>query len=152
MWRLLMDRIPTKVALQRRHINVGSPMCIFCVDQEETVDHLFTGCIVATGVWNVIARWVELPQFFFFSVKDIMQEYEGSKWSVMKKAAFHGVMVITCWRIWKARNDKIFREVDRSVVDIVADVKALSFLWFSSRYKKGSVGWEDWKKFDFDVM
>ncbi|XP_022003812.1 uncharacterized protein LOC110901282 [Helianthus annuus] len=152
MWRMLMDRIPTKKALSRRNVNCGDGLCSFCEEFEETVDHIFTACLVATGVWNAIARWVGLPQFYFFSVADILHMEYTSSWSKEKKTALHGVLVISCWRIWRARNERIFKNERRTVVDIVADIKALGFLWFSSRYKKGLVGWMDWKNFSFDVM
>lgn len=152
MWRLLMDRIATKMALARRNINCGDGLCSFCEESEETVDHLFTSCFVATGVWIAIARWVGLPQFYFFSVADILLMEHTASWPKEKKAALHGVMIISCWRIWRARNENIFKNERRSIVDIVTDIKALGFLWFSSRYKKGYVGWRAWNNFSFDVM
>ncbi|MFS7934651.1 putative reverse transcriptase zinc-binding domain-containing protein [Helianthus anomalus] len=130
---MLLDRIPTKKALQRRNIDCGSPVCNFCEDQEESVDHLFTGCCLANGVWHGIANWMKMPTFFFFSVHDILQ---ASSWPARKKMA---------------RNEKIFQEVNRNVVQLVAEIKALSYVWFSSRSKKGVMGWKDWQKFDFDV-
>ncbi|KAJ0790592.1 putative 7-deoxyloganetin glucosyltransferase [Helianthus annuus] len=136
---VLMDRIPTKKALSRRNVNCGDGLCSFCEEFEETVDHIFTACLVATGVWNAIARWVGLPQFYFFSVADILHMEYTSSWSKEKKMALHGVLVISCWRIWRARNERIFKNERRTAVDIVADIKALGFLWFSSRYKKGLV-------------
>ena len=61
-----MDKIPTKKALIRRNIQCGDGMCILCEDQEEDVDHLFTACILANGVWHGIANWVKLHSLYFF--------------------------------------------------------------------------------------
>ena len=152
MWRMLMDRIPTKQALARRNINCGDGLCTLCEDQEESVDHLFSACIIANGVWSGIARWLKLQPFFFFSVADIAHEFTSSSWSPSKRLIIKGIMIIACWRIWKARNEKIFKNERRNVTEIIVDIKVLSFLWFSNRCKQGTVGWRDWQSFSFDVM
>ncbi|XP_022041996.1 uncharacterized protein LOC110944652 [Helianthus annuus] len=131
MWRMLMDRIPTKKALQRRGIDCGDLRCKFCNEQEDCIDHIFTACMLTCGVWNGIASWI----------------YSSSGWSKAKKSALHGVLILTCWRIWKARNDLIFRDIRWNVVEIVSDIKALGFIWFSSRFNKGLLGWKDWLLF-----
>ncbi|MFS7956553.1 putative reverse transcriptase zinc-binding domain-containing protein [Helianthus anomalus] len=152
MWHMLMDRIPTKKALQRRCIDCGDLRCKFCNEQEDCIDHIVTACMLTCGVWNGVASWVNLPQFYFFSINDILQIYSSSGCSKAKKSALHGVLILTCWWIWKARNDLIFRDIRRNVVEIVSDIKALGFIWFSSRFKKGLLGWKDWQRFCFDVM
>ncbi|PWA39255.1 reverse transcriptase domain, Reverse transcriptase zinc-binding domain protein [Artemisia annua] len=152
MWRMLMDRIPTKQALARRNINCGDGLCTLCEDQEESVDHLFSACTIANGVWSGIARWLKLQPFFFFSVADIVQEFKSSSWSPSKRLIIKGIMIIACWRIWKARNEKIFKNERRNVTEIIVDIKVLSFLWFSNRCKQGTMGWMDWQSFSFDVM
>ena len=35
----------------------------------------------------------------------------------------------TIWVLWKARNDKIFNNRNPEVVDIVEDIKVLTWLW-----------------------
>ena len=41
VWRLMLNRIPTKVNLDRRGIDCGSIRCAVCDDALETVNHLF---------------------------------------------------------------------------------------------------------------
>ncbi|MFS7913188.1 hypothetical protein Hanom_Chr02g00138881 [Helianthus anomalus] len=69
-----------------------------------------------------------------------------------RKVTVYGVFVMTCWRLWKARNDKIFRGVEVNVHQVVADIKTLGFLWFRSRFKDASVNWKSWCKFNLDLM
>ncbi|KAF5753621.1 putative RNA-directed DNA polymerase [Helianthus annuus] len=69
----------------------------------------------------------------------------------VKKEMVYGILIVSCWRIWKARNDKAFSNIAPDVVKIVADVKALGFLWYKSRYKKDTVDWKRWCHFNFDV-
>ncbi|KAJ0743947.1 putative reverse transcriptase zinc-binding domain-containing protein [Helianthus annuus] len=152
MWRLLLDRIPTKEALRRRNIIHGESACDFCSEEVESAVHVFTGCGLATGVWQGIASWVRLPPIFLFSIKDLLEVVKCSGWSKSRKEILYGIVMVTCWRIWKARNERIFSQKSRSVAELVADVKSLSYLWYCSRGKNGGVDWKGWKVFSFDVM
>ena len=47
-----------------------------------------------------------------------------------------------------ARNDKAFSRKTPTVMDVVSDVKSFGFLWFKNRFKRGTVDWDKWCKFD----
>ncbi|XP_035845911.1 uncharacterized protein LOC118492187 [Helianthus annuus] len=142
-WRVEMDRIPTKSALMRRNIQVGSEICVFCEDMEEITEHLFTVCALTSGVWQGIAEWCNVPSIFAFDIHDLIELYKRIPGSDLKRKVFQGIVIITCWRIWKARNEKVFSNTSTTVVSIVMDVKALGFLWFRIRSNDVLV---DWKK------
>ncbi|KAI3775666.1 hypothetical protein L1987_45415 [Smallanthus sonchifolius] len=152
MWRAGMDRIPTQYALRRRNIYVGDGMCVFCGEVEETSDHLFSACRLVDGVWNDIVSWCKIPPIYVFSTNDVLQIVKYAGGSKAKQDILYGVIILACWRIWKARNKKIFTSKGTKVIQIVSDVKSLGFLWFRSRYKGGSVEWKDWCNFYFPLM
>ncbi|KAJ0523908.1 putative reverse transcriptase zinc-binding domain-containing protein [Helianthus annuus] len=54
VWRTEMDRIPTRMALSRRRLNVGDSSCTLCGIGDEDVMHLFTGCVFSFGVWSIV--------------------------------------------------------------------------------------------------
>ncbi|XP_022003870.1 uncharacterized protein LOC110901346 [Helianthus annuus] len=147
MWRANLDRIPTASALICRNIQVGNGLCNLCGEVEETTEHLFTGCLVANGVWNGIVSWLKIPPTFVFTVKDVLELVDHLQLSASKKDLVFGIFVLTCWKIWATRNEVLFTQAKANVAKIVADVKSLSFLWFNSRSKKGGLVWEDWCKF-----
>ncbi|XP_022019287.1 uncharacterized protein LOC110919324 [Helianthus annuus] len=153
MWWANLDRIPTKLALIRRNINVGEGLCTFCGEVIETTEHIFTACQLANGVWNGIASWVRIPPVFVFSVKDILELVEHLKVSTSKAEVLFGIFVLTIWRIWVARNEALFsqknvNEKNVNVARIVADIKSFGFLWFNSRSKKGGLVWKNWCNFN----
>ncbi|XP_021980328.1 uncharacterized protein LOC110876465 [Helianthus annuus] len=61
MWKASLDRLPTQSALRRQNVQVGDGLCVFCGETEESVDHLFSGCRVACGVWIALAKWCKIP-------------------------------------------------------------------------------------------
>ncbi|PWA81382.1 reverse transcriptase domain, Reverse transcriptase zinc-binding domain protein [Artemisia annua] len=152
MWRANMDRIPTMTALRRRNIVVGDGFCTLCGEAEETTDHIFTACSVASGVWGGISSWCKIPPLFMFSFKDVFQLINHLDGSKTRKEVIYGLLILTCWCLWKARNDKIFNNREANVVHIVSDVKVLGFLWYSSRFKEGKVDWKRWCHFRVDLM
>ncbi|KAF5822570.1 hypothetical protein HanXRQr2_Chr01g0028141 [Helianthus annuus] len=52
-----------------------------------------------------------------------------------------------CWSIWKVRNDLLFLNKRIKIDNIFSQVKALDFLWYSSRSKHKDISWVDWCKF-----
>ncbi|XP_021975310.1 uncharacterized protein LOC110870437 [Helianthus annuus] len=152
MWRASLDRIPTKNALLHRNVNVGDGLCGLCGDIDEMVDHFFSGCRVVCEVLDAIASWCKIPRFFVFSLSDVLHITDQLIYPSKKKKIIYGIIIIVCWRIWKARNEKVFNRVDSNVVHIVSDVKSLGFIWFRSRHKEGSIDWRNWCNFIFPLM
>ncbi|XP_035844162.1 uncharacterized protein LOC118490565 [Helianthus annuus] len=62
-WRALKERLPTRVALQRRGVTVQNLDCILCSDFCETSDYLFVSCVqndlMFAGKTKSIANVVE---------------------------------------------------------------------------------------------
>lgn len=147
MWRAALNRIPTSAALRRRNIEIDTMACSLCGVDDETVDHLFSGCGVAGEVWRCLSSWCSIPEIFGFDFKDILEAHKFSPLSPGKKDVLHGLVMITCWRIWKARNEKRFSAKRVSAVEIFEDIRILGFLWFKNRSKYKNTTWEDWVSF-----
>ncbi|XP_022039936.2 uncharacterized protein LOC110942466 [Helianthus annuus] len=125
LWRASMDQIPTLDALRRRNIVLGDGSCYLCGEAVENTEHIFTACRISDRVWTGVASWCRLPSFFLFSIDDIRSYVDQMNTSKTKKEIVYGVLILTAWRIWKARNEKAFDSIDANVVHIVSDVKAL---------------------------
>ncbi|MFS8023898.1 hypothetical protein Hanom_Chr16g01456911 [Helianthus anomalus] len=67
--------------------------------------------------------------------------------SERKKEAVQGIIMVTCWSLWRARNNVRFSNSLIRIENIISDVKVLSFFWFSSRSKNKGIGWEEWCSF-----
>ncbi|XP_076882678.1 uncharacterized protein LOC143531219 [Bidens hawaiensis] len=111
-WRAEMDRISTKEALGKRNIPMANSMCSFCGTNVETANHIFTNCLVAMAIWDEIARWFKVSPFSASLVRDLLNIAKASGLEDQKKDMMHGIIIISCWGIWKARNEKIFEGKD----------------------------------------
>lgn len=54
VWKILKNRLPTRMSLQRRGVIDATTniMCPICLEEEETIHHLFFKCPIATKVWT----------------------------------------------------------------------------------------------------
>ncbi|XP_076905265.1 uncharacterized protein LOC143560980 [Bidens hawaiensis] len=143
-----MGRIPTRETLRKRNIKVPFRLCGLCDLEVESVEHVFSGCLVALRVWEFVGHWCKAPPVFVFSVRDLLELHLASGLGVLEKKILQGVVIIACWRIWKARNEKVFKGKEIKIEEIIGDIKSLGFLWFKNRSKCKSIDWLKWCKFD----
>ncbi|GKD80959.1 RNA-directed DNA polymerase, eukaryota [Tanacetum coccineum] len=59
-WKLHLDRIPTRINLDRREVQVPSILCPVCNVAHEDTSRLFFSCVVATNIARLIYRWWNL--------------------------------------------------------------------------------------------
>ena len=59
-WRVLENKIESKVNLERRGISFAGNTCSMCGEEEETMSHLFCTCIIGWLVWSKCYEWVSL--------------------------------------------------------------------------------------------
>ncbi|KAJ0435839.1 putative reverse transcriptase zinc-binding domain-containing protein [Helianthus annuus] len=143
VWRLGMDRVPTALALLKRNVDIGDPVCPLCNSEEESADHVFLACFVASTVWQGISVWCKIPNIFAFFLKDLLSFHIDLKVSDKKRKADHGVIMVACWSLWRARNGFKFSNATVKIEGIISEIKALSFLWFSTRSKYKGIDWNE---------
>ncbi|KAJ0557186.1 putative reverse transcriptase zinc-binding domain-containing protein [Helianthus annuus] len=147
VWRVGLNRIPTADALLRRGIHVGEGVCPLCKSGDESVEHLFTSCVVAIILWQKVSRWCGLPPIFAFSVFDLLETHKDRNISPGTKHVVQGVLFTSLWCLWLARNRAVFSNVDVKVDSVFSDVRSLGFLWYKHRRKGVVTSWSDWCKF-----
>ncbi|GKB73439.1 RNA-directed DNA polymerase, eukaryota, reverse transcriptase zinc-binding domain protein, partial [Tanacetum coccineum] len=65
IWSLMLNKLPTRVNLDRRDIDVGSILCPICLEDIETVNHIFFSCNMAKDLWSMFAIWwdIDIPVY-----------------------------------------------------------------------------------------
>ncbi|KAJ0702066.1 putative RNA-directed DNA polymerase [Helianthus annuus] len=147
VWKAILNKIPTADSLRRRNILTAVDLCPICKSEMETVEHLFTSCVTAVVLWQKISRWCRIPPVFAFSFKDLVEIHKGSSISIKEKPIIQGIIFVSCWCLWLARNRALFSGITVKVEDVFSEVRSLGFLWFKHRSKHRSISWSDWCKF-----
>ena len=63
------------------------------------------------------------------------------------KKVFQGIIFLSCWVIWRARNKLKFEGKNVKIEEIISEIKSIGFLWVRARAKFSSLSWSDWCKY-----
>ena len=109
VWKVLADRLPTHVNLEKREIDLESSMCFLCREEKEFGSHIFFKCKVAWKVWSLCSKWVgEAFVYHWDALSHFNQFYLG--WASQKINRYWGCMwIAVIGEIWKQRNLIIFK-------------------------------------------
>ncbi|XP_071715217.1 uncharacterized protein [Rutidosis leptorrhynchoides] len=72
-WRAFLKRLPMRMELDKRGIDLHSVRCPLCDDYLETVDHVLIFCNHAQEVWNRVYNWWNRGNFSQFSLREFFQ-------------------------------------------------------------------------------
>lgn len=56
-------------------------------------------------------------------------------------------IIIACWSLWNARNEKDFEGKKVKIENIIGNIKSFGFLWLKYRGRKRSLLWSNWCNF-----
>ncbi|GKC03638.1 RNA-directed DNA polymerase, eukaryota, reverse transcriptase zinc-binding domain protein [Tanacetum coccineum] len=136
LWRLALNKLPTRVNLDRKGIDIDSTLCPICFEDVETINHIFFSCEMAKDLWALLARWCELDILF---CSDFLQ---WSSWldslHLPSKAknfleVVRGTILLS---IWYFRNRSIFSVPPPKKAVLWDSIVSQSFIWISSRNPK----------------
>jgi len=145
-WKLLLDRIPTRLNLRRRNAlpQEVSLTCVMCIGAIESANHLFLHCPRASSVWFEVMVWIDNV---FILPPNLFDHWSCWNAGVYNKKIVKGIRLIwhaTIWLIWKARNDIIFNNKACEVMTIVKEIKLLSWRWSLERLKIPGCLYYEW--------
>ncbi|CAJ2679133.1 unnamed protein product [Trifolium pratense] len=79
VWRLLRDRLPTKVNLVTRGVlSSTAHSCIFGCGEAETAYHLFISCSTVGSLWDLVRSWIGIPMVGFTTLRNHFVQFASS--------------------------------------------------------------------------
>ena len=146
MWRLLLDRLPHRVNLSARGLEINSISCPVCDGFMESNDHLFFSCNVAVNIWTKIRVWCDVAMPRFGSNSEWIAWLDNWHTSKSRKDCMYGIISATLWMIWRYRNCVTFRSQVMRQSDVFDNIRLYSFSWCKFRGGIHS-SWNDWINF-----
>ncbi|GJW96376.1 RNA-directed DNA polymerase, eukaryota, reverse transcriptase zinc-binding domain protein [Tanacetum coccineum] len=144
--RLLLNKLPSIVNLDRRGIDVDSTLCPICQEDVETVNHIFFNCEMTKDLWALRARWWELD---IPLCANILEWFNWLNSLLLPKKArlfIEGVGGTLLWFIWSFRNHFVFSKPPPKKAVLWDSIVSQSYLWISSRNPKFKFSWVGWLK------
>ena len=128
---MIHRRCWTADRLARRNLPHPSA-CPLCEQQEETIDHLLTGCVFARQFWFILLGHFNLQglaptnedEFF-----DSWWQKESQKLSGKVKKGFNSLVILGSWSLWKHRNNRVFDGGNPSLERALVLAKEEAFFW-----------------------
>ncbi|KAL8493193.1 hypothetical protein ACS0TY_024418 [Phlomoides rotata] len=147
--KVLQQRMPTRTALRERGVidPNGNVLCPFCVEEEETIEHLFFRCTFSWKIWTAIYNWIGICMVPHIEpIEHFLQHGEILGGHTNKRIAY-SLWVGRIWLIWKIRNDLIFNNINPSVEKAVGEIKARLWSWLSIRKTDwGMSSFQEWSR------
>ncbi|GJX25265.1 RNA-directed DNA polymerase, eukaryota, reverse transcriptase zinc-binding domain protein [Tanacetum coccineum] len=144
-WRVLLHRLPTRVNLDHRGIDLDSVRCPLCNDDIETETHVFVNCSLARCIWKDVFSWWQLPNTSITNLDDLFSLPDRVTMESKLKPFFDVVINASIWSLWSYRNKMRFNIKRPQKNLIFNEIKLSSFNWITSRSKrKVSFSWLDW--------
>jgi len=104
----MLDKLRTRINLDKRGVIVLSRLCPLCKKSEETAQHVFISCEIAQKVWDNCDRWIGISSV---RQQTMVNHYHNSHLLAFNKKiniVWKGVWVTIVWKIWKHRNRVVF--------------------------------------------
>jgi len=143
-WRLIRDRLPTKVNLRRRQIQLGDSRCPFCGVEEESAGHLFFLCRKIIPIWWESLSWVNLSGAFPNHPRHHFLQHIYGVTEGMRSSRWKWWWMALTWTIWKHRNTIIFSNGSFNANGILDDTIFLLWTWLTNLEKDFNTHYNYW--------
>ncbi|GKC03562.1 RNA-directed DNA polymerase, eukaryota [Tanacetum coccineum] len=133
MWRLFLDRLPYRLNLFSRGMDIPAISCPSCNANVESANHIFFECDIATDMLKLVFRWCDILLFQAFSwdsFNDWIISWHASK---EKKYRFYVITTSVLWWLWRYRNSVTFNSQPLRKIDLFDNVSFL-FIFVASQY------------------
>ncbi|PWA45829.1 hypothetical protein CTI12_AA514070 [Artemisia annua] len=105
---MFLDKLPTRNNLSARGVNILGSLCTNCGVEAETRNHLFFGCSLALGLFQLLGHWWNIH------VPNISDPFSWELWFIglrfncLQKLALEAAFFSLWWHIWTFRNATLF--------------------------------------------
>ncbi|GJR77890.1 RNA-directed DNA polymerase, eukaryota [Tanacetum coccineum] len=149
-WKVCLDKLPTRLNLSLRGIDIPSIICPNCGLAGESCSHLFYSCNLARTLWRKIARWWEIDIPDFSCYEEWIAWFKTTRFSKAQKEMLEGVFYVMWWMIWKFRNQVLFGSshprMELLFDDIEDKVRQQEIMNLAIKYGNASTAKDDMRK------
>ncbi|KAL4574420.1 hypothetical protein LXL04_021251 [Taraxacum kok-saghyz] len=123
IWRIEQDRIPTRLNIMDKGLDLDSLLCPICELVGESMEYIFSMCSQLVQFWHTIASWWSVAILTPISITNILQWAEVSKMSKDNNSRFQAMVAVAMWCIWSYRNKLHFGMVKPRLNELFDDIQ-----------------------------
>ncbi|GKB38202.1 RNA-directed DNA polymerase, eukaryota, reverse transcriptase zinc-binding domain protein [Tanacetum coccineum] len=144
-WKVGLNKLPTRLNLSMRGLEIGSISCPICDAHVESTSHLFFSCSTVKDVLCKISLWWDIVIPEVDSYDQWLNWFLSLHIRSNSKTILKGIFYITWWHVWNFGNKTLFDSTPPIKAVIYDDIVSRSFTWCNSRFKY-KCSWVDWLK------
>lgn len=128
-----VERVPAVDMLRRRSLSFegSSDICVLCESAEDSVNHLFIHCQVASSIWSLMLYQCGIASCASRLLTELAESLRGAPFSGCGLILWRIFPFSHIWSIWKEKNNMIFRGVSFLVLDLTSVVFISVAKWAS---------------------
>ncbi|CAA7031188.1 unnamed protein product [Microthlaspi erraticum] len=134
LWQILSGCISVGARLRSRGIQTD-PLCMRCGMAAETINHMVFECPPVLQVWALSPVPTAISRF---PTEGLFTNVAHLFWNLPDDDRMR-MYPWLIWFIWKARNDKVFSNVDWDPYEIINHAAAEASAWASAQTRQGAV-------------
>jgi len=143
-WRVLENKLATRVNLSRRGVQLESLRCVLCGKEEESCSHLFFVCSFAWRVWCLCYRWLGVLFTSHIELRFNFHQFRLNLPSETGLIVWNTIWVGVVSEIWSHRNRIIFKRGVADASEVFACVQVKVWSWVSTNSRLVSFSFSDW--------
>ena len=145
-WRLLKDRLPTKLNLQRRGIlQAADTLCVSGCGNDESSTHLFLHCTVFDSFWQHIRSWIGVYGADTQNISDHFHQFIHYTGHSKARRSFLQLLWLHCvWLVWNERNNRLFNNIKTPIDQLIEKAKYHSLWWLKANKTTFVYGSQNW--------
>ncbi|XP_071741242.1 uncharacterized protein [Rutidosis leptorrhynchoides] len=107
IWRALKKRLPVKIELDKRGIDLHSVRCPLCDDDLETVEHALYTCKEVEEIWIRVFKWWNVSPYVYSNIANMLGGSNSPLMSKVGEQLWQAIRWISAYLIWKNRNNMV---------------------------------------------
>jgi len=143
-WRLVRDRLPTRMNLTRRQVMLNNTMCPFCGLKEEEAQHLFFNCSSTLPLWWESLFWANLSTAMPQNPRDHFLQHTIATAEVKNLTRWKCWWISLTWSIWNHRNKIVFQNHTFNGSRLLDDAVLLLWTWVKNMEKDFGTHFNQW--------
>ncbi|XP_071719302.1 uncharacterized protein [Rutidosis leptorrhynchoides] len=135
LWRVALDRLPTRLNLSRRGLEIEDIGFILCDAYMKSSNHLLFECQLAADIWRKVRLWTDVALPSFSNWLDFVVWYDGWRVKEETKLELYVIVAALIWHVWRFRNSVLFPGDVMKKNLLFDSICSFSFSWICSRGK-----------------
>ncbi|XP_071713515.1 uncharacterized protein [Rutidosis leptorrhynchoides] len=144
IWRARMDRLPVRVELDKRTIDLDSIVCPLCNNKIESVDHKLCTCSFAKDIRLRVFKWWKNNLHLYSSMAEMFRQKRSGQHTDAPSKIWQAIEWVVGYSLWKNRNLRLFRNEKVIAPVVFNEIQVTSFQWLANRSKKLALDRNEW--------